>query len=78
MGICDLVFDTDTMVDFMNRSITGMEKHAVESNNMFRMTRRGYAFLSENPSMADAYRTAAVNASTWGAGKFSKLNYSYK
>jgi sarcosine oxidase, subunit beta len=63
------LFDTAPLVALMRRSIDGMEAHAAASGNMFRMTRRGYAFVSaEGEAMAKTYRAAAEAAHAWGAG----------
>lgn len=40
---------TDVMVRFTNRSIDLMEGLATDSNNIFNMDRRGYAYVISNP-----------------------------
>ena len=59
-------FDTRPLVAFMNRAIDGIEAHAAASDNVFQLTRRGYAFASA--SGPAAFRTAAADAAAWGAG----------
>jgi glycine/D-amino acid oxidase-like deaminating enzyme len=49
----------DGMVQLMNRSIDILEELARESNNIFNLTRRGYLFVTGDPSrIADFYRNA--------------------
>ncbi|HKY54953.1 MAG TPA: FAD-binding oxidoreductase, partial [Anaerolineales bacterium] len=58
----------DTMVRFMNRSIDLLEELAEESNNVFQMNRRGYAFLTANPDQVSVWKEAAAEVSALGAG----------
>jgi len=47
---------TDVMVHFTNRSIDLMEELARATNNVFNMSRRGYAYVTSNPeSVADMH-----------------------
>jgi len=62
-------FETPALVAFMARSVLGLEAHARESGNAFRMSRRGYLFVSSRGAAGAAeLRRAAANASAWGAG----------
>jgi len=56
------------MVALMNRSIDLMEDLAQESGNIFRMNRRGYLFLTANPSGLADFIQEAVETSGLGAG----------
>lgn len=56
------------MVSFMNRSIDLLEDLASESNNIFLMNRRGYVFLTANPSQAAEYQESSQEISALGAG----------
>jgi glycine/D-amino acid oxidase-like deaminating enzyme len=56
------------MVALMNRSIDLLEDLARESNNAFRLNRRGYLFATADPDRAAALRTAAEAAAALGAG----------
>lgn len=58
----------DAMVRLMNRSITLMEEMAAASNNMFKLNRRGYLYVTTDPSRLDALRSSANEASVLGAG----------
>jgi glycine/D-amino acid oxidase-like deaminating enzyme len=58
----------DTMVRFMNRSIDLLEELAEQSNNVFQLNRRGYAFLTGNPDQVSVWREAATEVSALGAG----------
>ena len=58
----------DTMVRFMNRSIDLLEELAEESNNVFQMNRRGYAFFTANPAQVSVWKEAVAEVSALGAG----------
>jgi glycine/D-amino acid oxidase-like deaminating enzyme len=58
----------DTMVRFMNRSIDLLENLAEESDNFFRMNRRGYVFLTADPKKATLMEQTANEISLLGAG----------
>jgi glycine/D-amino acid oxidase-like deaminating enzyme len=59
----------DAMVRFMNRSIDLLEDLAAESDNYFRMNRRGYAFLTADPARVQQFRETASEISGLGAGE---------
>ena len=58
----------DTMVKFMSRSIDLLEEIAHESGNAIRMNRRGYVYATANPERIPAFRRAAEEAASLGAG----------
>lgn len=58
----------DTMVRFMNRSIDLFEQLAEESDNFFRMNRRGYVFLTAEPGHVSVMEQSAREISKLGAG----------
>lgn len=58
----------DGMVRLMNRSIALMEEMARESNNIFKLNRRGYLYLTTDPNRIAALRSSAEEASALGAG----------
>ncbi len=58
----------DTMVRFMNRSIDLLEDLASESDNFFRMNRRGYVFLTSDPGKIALIEQTAREISELGAG----------
>jgi glycine/D-amino acid oxidase-like deaminating enzyme len=58
----------DTMVRFMNRSIDLLENLARESNNFFRMNRRGYVFLTADHKKVALMEQTAREISRLGAG----------
>jgi glycine/D-amino acid oxidase-like deaminating enzyme len=58
----------DAMVRLMNRSITLMQKMADSSNNMFKLNRRGYLYVTTDPARVDALRSSASEAAALGAG----------
>jgi len=61
------IFETPALVAFMARSVRGLEAHSRESGNQFRMSRRGYLFVSSRGAAGAAeLRRAAANASAWG------------
>jgi glycine/D-amino acid oxidase-like deaminating enzyme len=58
----------DAMVAAMNRSIDLLEGLAHESDNVFRMNRRGYLFATADPARIPAFVAAAKDAESFGAG----------
>jgi len=58
----------DAMVSVMNRSIDLLEELARESDNVFRMNRRGYLFATANPDRVPAFVAAGQEAAQLGAG----------
>src|SRR3989338_2528575 len=48
----------DGMVRLMNRSIDWMEKWAHASGNVFRLNRRGYAYVTADPGRLPDFRAA--------------------
>lgn len=58
----------DAMIRLMNRSIDLMESLARSSRNVFHMNRRGYLFLTSDPSIADEMLSNARKISRLGAG----------
>ena len=58
----------DAMVALMTRSIDLLEELARESDNVFRMNRRGYLFATADPARAAELVRFAEEASALGAG----------
>lgn len=58
----------DTMVRFMNRSIDLLEELARASDNHFRLSRRGYLFLTADAACLETMRASAQEISQLGAG----------
>lgn len=58
----------DAMVRLMNRSIDLMEQRAAACNNMFKLNRRGYLYVSTDRASMDALSSAASEAAGLGAG----------
>ena len=58
----------DAMVALMTRSIDLLEELARESDNVFRMNRRGYLFATADPARASELVHFAEEASGFGAG----------
>ncbi len=58
----------DAMVRLMNRSIALMEDMARHSNNIFKLNRRGYLYLTTDTNRVAALRSSAEEASALGAG----------
>jgi glycine/D-amino acid oxidase-like deaminating enzyme len=56
------------MVRLMNRSISLMEEMARQSNNIFKLNRRGYLYVTTDPERVAALRASAEEASALGAG----------
>lgn len=58
----------NTMVRFMNRSITLLEELHQESGGAFGMNRRGYVYLTGNPNRFEQMRAEAETVAGFGAG----------
>jgi glycine/D-amino acid oxidase-like deaminating enzyme len=58
----------DAMVALMNRSIELMEKLAQDSHNVFHLNRRGYLYLTADPTKLADFIRAAHEPETLGAG----------
>jgi glycine/D-amino acid oxidase-like deaminating enzyme len=58
----------DAMVAVMNRSIDLLEEIARESDNVFRLNRRGYLFATADPERVAGFVRAAEDAATLGSG----------
>ena len=58
----------DAMVSFMNHSIDLLEAMALETDNIFNLSRRGYLFLTGDVARADTLRDSAAEISQLGAG----------
>jgi glycine/D-amino acid oxidase-like deaminating enzyme len=58
----------DAMVRFMNRSIDLLDDLADASDDVFRMSRRGYVFGTADPARARDFRAMAETVAGWGAG----------
>ncbi len=58
----------DGMVRLMNRSIDLLEALARQTNNAFRLNRRGYLFVTADPARALDFRAQAEEAAALGAG----------
>jgi len=58
----------DAMVALMNRSIDLLEELARESDNVFRLNRRGYLFATADPTRVSELTSAAAAAAALGAG----------
>jgi glycine/D-amino acid oxidase-like deaminating enzyme len=58
----------DAMVRFMNRSIDLLEALGDASDDVFRMSRRGYVFGTADPARARDFRAMAETVAGWGAG----------
>ena len=56
------------MVGLMNRSIDILEELAAESNNIFRMNRRGYLYATSDRERIIGFRAAAQESEALGAG----------
>lgn len=66
----------DAMVRLMNRSITLMEEMAGQSNNIFKLNRRGYLYTTTDPELVHKMRASANEASALGAGELREHNAS--
>ncbi len=58
----------DTMVRFVSRSIDLLEEIADETNNLFRLNRRGYLFATAEENGVERLRSTARVVSTYGMG----------
>src|SRR6058998_1360868 len=58
----------DAMVSVMNRSIDLLEELARESDNVFRMNRRGYLFATADAARVPTFVAAGQEAAQLGAG----------
>src|SRR2546426_3518130 len=58
----------DDMVAFMNRSINLLEELARESDNVFRLNRRGYLFATADPAQVPVFVDRAREAAARGVG----------
>ncbi len=58
----------EAMITFMNRSIDLMEMLALINGNAFQMNRRGYLYLTADPTRAEQWKREAEQASRQGAG----------
>ena len=59
----------DYMVAFMNRSIDLLEQWAVDSNNVFNLSRRGYLYVTADSERLVQMATQAEEISALGAGE---------
>ncbi len=59
----------DAMVRLMDRSIDIMERLADESDNVFRLNRRGYLFATGDMARAEEMESSAIESSELGAGE---------
>src|SRR5437867_1400681 len=57
-----------TMLGYMSRSLDILEEMAEESGNVFRLNRRGYAFLTADDEGVDRLRATAGEVSGFGMG----------
>jgi sarcosine oxidase, subunit beta len=58
----------NAMVSLMNRSIDLMEALADKTGNRFNLNRRGYLFVTADPSRIETFRSAAEESASLGAG----------
>jgi len=58
----------DAMVSLMNRSIDILEELAHESDNFFRLSRRGYLFATADPARIEDFKRTAEETAELGAG----------
>jgi glycine/D-amino acid oxidase-like deaminating enzyme len=58
----------DTMVRFVSRSIDLLEELARETNNLFRLSRRGYLFITHDEQRVPELRNTAEGVSRFGMG----------
>ncbi len=59
---------TESMVGLMNRSIDLLEEMAIASNNVFGLSRRGYLYVTSEPTQLEAWEVEANRISRLGAG----------
>jgi glycine/D-amino acid oxidase-like deaminating enzyme len=62
----------DDQVALMNRSIDFLEELARESDNRFRMNRRGYVFVTNDEARVDVLARAGAEAAALGSGAFRR------
>lgn len=60
----------DTMVRFINRSIDLLEEVDGQSDHAIGLNRRGYIYLTANPTQISAFRAAALDFCARGGGEF--------
>lgn len=58
----------DTMLRFISRSIDLLEELARETNNLFRLSRRGYLFITHDEARVPELRNTAQGVSRFGMG----------
>src|SRR5215216_2556980 len=58
----------DTMARFVGRSVSIVEELAEESDNVFQLSRTGYAFVTADETMRERIRAQAERLSSFGAG----------
>jgi glycine/D-amino acid oxidase-like deaminating enzyme len=63
----------ETMLRFVSRSIDLLEESAAESNNVFRMNRRGYLFATADVEQAARLETTAAGVSALGMGPLRRI-----
>ena len=59
----------NAMVQLMNRSVTLMDDLAHASDNVFHLNRRGYAYVTADPSRVNEFIRAGEQAAQYGAGE---------
>src|SRR3954469_14103741 len=59
----------DTMLRFVSRSIELLEQTALESDNVFRLNRRGYLFATAEADQLATMRATAAQVSAYGMGE---------
>jgi glycine/D-amino acid oxidase-like deaminating enzyme len=59
----------ELMVRLLNRSIDWLERWALDSHNRFLLNRRGYLYLTANPSTVPDFQHAVQRAAVAGAGE---------
>jgi glycine/D-amino acid oxidase-like deaminating enzyme len=58
----------DAMVSLMNRSIDILEDLALESDNIFHLSRRGYVYVTADPNRISHFKRVAEESAGLGAG----------
>src|SRR5215207_1914138 len=58
----------DTMLRYVSRSIDLLEEIADETNNVFRLNRRGYLFVTATDTGVERLRSNAAVVSSYGMG----------
>lgn len=59
----------DTMARFVGRSLDILEELAIASDNVFGLSRHGYAFVTADPWMREQLRAQARRLASFGAGE---------